>query len=306
MRKMSGKLPILVRLFLDDSRLAERWKDALFGDSFRVVDFGARENPAGETERPAKPHIVVVSAPDDRFRVAAAGRRSSSDEAAVVIIVDEVAETATAVERARTVRLRHDASKAEIVQICQLLGEIVQLRQRIRRQRRQGRRLARLAETDPLTGLPNRRSWERELRRRARRRNEQGPDCLALFDLDEFKQVNDAHGLARGDQVLIAASTALRQGVRAGDFVARLGGDEFGVLLAGLQKDAALAVVDRLRGRIHAGTAAAAAPITASAGYVPFVTHKDVAPDSLILAADQALRLAKRQGRDCAVAGNES
>src|SRR5687767_9429642 len=88
------------------------------------------------------------------------------------------------------------------------------------------------ADTDALLDIPNRRGFERELRRSlAYVRRYSASAALIYLDLDQFKPVNDRHGHAAGDRVLQAVAVALRRSVRESDVVARLGGDEFGVLL---------------------------------------------------------------------------
>lgn len=88
------------------------------------------------------------------------------------------------------------------------------------------------AGTDALTGLANRRAFDRELERRLRTSYHQV--ILAVFDVDDFKGVNDSAGHAHGDEVLKAIGAALTQSMRPGDLVARLGGDEFAVIAGGL------------------------------------------------------------------------
>lgn len=88
------------------------------------------------------------------------------------------------------------------------------------------------ASTDGLTGLANRRSFDRELAHRLR--SSQQRVVLALFDVDDFKGVNDTRGHAEGDRLLIAIARVLEGSMRPGDLVARLGGDEFAVIVAGL------------------------------------------------------------------------
>ena len=91
--------------------------------------------------------------------------------------------------------------------------------------------LAARAETDPLTDLPNRRGFERELKRSLAYVKRYGPSAALLYlDLDGFKSVNDRHGHAAGDAVLKAVAMVLNRHVRASDVVARLGGDEFVLL----------------------------------------------------------------------------
>jgi diguanylate cyclase (GGDEF)-like protein len=88
------------------------------------------------------------------------------------------------------------------------------------------------AERDPLTGLLNRRGFERELARVGSYvRRYGGGAALIYLDLDGFKPVNDRYGHAAGDAVLVAVAAALVTAVRASDAVARIGGDEFAVLL---------------------------------------------------------------------------
>ena len=111
-----------------------------------------------------------------------------------------------------------------------------------------------LAGTDPLTGLANRRQFdslsEAALRRGAGRRP--GLAVLAL-DLDQFKQVNDSHGHAAGDAVLVAVAGWLTAAIRDGDILGRLGGEEFGIVLTRVDQDTALATAERIRAAVEAG-----------------------------------------------------
>jgi diguanylate cyclase (GGDEF)-like protein len=88
------------------------------------------------------------------------------------------------------------------------------------------------AATDKLTGVANRRAFDREMAHRLR--SSQQRVVLALFDVDDFKSVNDTHGHAEGDRVLTSIAEMLTTSMRPGDLVARLGGDEFAVIVAGL------------------------------------------------------------------------
>lgn len=92
--------------------------------------------------------------------------------------------------------------------------------------------LAELAHFDALTGLPNRRAFDSVLEDQWTLTSRDGIDSyVVVADLDGFKQLNDLHGHATGDEALRQVGTALRRSVRATDFVARIGGDEFGILL---------------------------------------------------------------------------
>ncbi|HEX5983382.1 MAG TPA: sensor domain-containing diguanylate cyclase, partial [Solirubrobacterales bacterium] len=103
---------------------------------------------------------------------------------------------------------------------------------------------AALAETDPLTGLPNRRAWDEVLAsalgsgiRRL---------CVAVIDIDHFKECNDSEGHQAGDKLLQDAASAWRQALRSGDIVARCGGDEFAVLMPECDAAKAQRICERL------------------------------------------------------------
>jgi diguanylate cyclase (GGDEF)-like protein len=153
--------------------------------------------------------------------------------------------------------------------------------------------LARQAETDPLTGVANRRGLARSLERdlaAARRTGRQL--AVAVVDLDHFKAFNDTHGHPTGDLLLRNSVRAWRGHLRAGDLLARYGGEEFVVVLpeAG---DAASAVraIERVR--------LATPGVSASAGVAIWDGREPAA--HLIRRADGALYEAKRSGRDCTV-----
>ena len=94
--------------------------------------------------------------------------------------------------------------------------------------------LERQALHDPLTGLPNRAFFNRELNRLVdKARSESGELVVMLLDLDRFKEVNDNFGHAVGDMLLVEIARRLEKSIRRGDMVARLGGDEFAVLMYG-------------------------------------------------------------------------
>jgi len=127
--------------------------------------------------------------------------------------------------------------------------------------------------------------------------------CVAVLDLDHFKQVNDAHGHAVGDEVLRAAGRAIRESLRQDDFVARLGGDEFGLLLWVPDEPTAASVVDRIRAALPLRLVQATTrAVTASAGY-HLVTSAEspeatFPADTVYGLADAAMHEAKRLGRD--------
>lgn len=105
-----------------------------------------------------------------------------------------------------------------------------------------------LACTDQLTGLANRRLFDEMAQREIMRANRYDhPFTLAFADIDNFKAVNDKFGHAAGDELLKAVGDVVRRNLRSSDTVARLGGDEFGILLPETGKDAAQAVVKKVR-----------------------------------------------------------
>src|SRR5690606_35235203 len=111
------------------------------------------------------------------------------------------------------------------------------------------RRVDRLAEhavTDPVTGVANRRAFDRALPEEIRRATETSPMCLALVDVDRFKEINDTWGHGVGDQVLAVIAARIEGELRERDLVARIGGDEFGVILVDTPLDAASEVLERM------------------------------------------------------------
>ena len=102
-----------------------------------------------------------------------------------------------------------DFSDRELLLACRLVGEIVALRRRSHDVERNSHELARLAAADPLTGLANRRAWDAEAPDRLGRALSAGQAvCLAIFDVDRFKEVNYVHGYSVGDAVLAAIGTS--------------------------------------------------------------------------------------------------
>ncbi|MCZ4493550.1 MAG: hypothetical protein JWP53_2481 [Conexibacter sp.] len=156
-------------------------------------------------------------------------------------------------------------------------------------------RLDELTRTDELTGLPNRRAWDELLSHELTAARRTGkPLAVAMLDLDFFKHYNDENGHLAGDHLLRRAAHAWSHDLRATDVLARWGGEEFALLLPGCDGPHAARLVERLRGTLPDG-------VTFSAGVS--CTDGSTAPRTLVDAADQALYLAKANGRDRVVVG---
>lgn len=158
------------------------------------------------------------------------------------------------------------------------------------------------AFTDHLTGLANRRRFERQLEREVGRVERFGhPFTLLMVDIDNFKNLNDSFGHDIGDDAIRRLSKVLREGTRGIDLAARIGGEEFAVLLVETSKDGGLEVAERLRTAIKSLEIPQAGRITASFG-VAECPHDAQTAAEILKAVDVALYEAKRNGRDQVVA----
>jgi diguanylate cyclase (GGDEF)-like protein len=163
--------------------------------------------------------------------------------------------------------------------------------------------LAELSLTDELTRLPNRRGFNRELQRAFDLANRDLHPCLAVIDIDHFKEMNDSGGHEVGDRVLQALAETLRQQTRKVDFAARLGGDEFAVIFSRAQVADMVARLGRVsdafveRQKQDPGIARHGLS-TLSVGLTCFDPQRDETPDDVLRRADRALYQAKANGRN--------
>jgi diguanylate cyclase (GGDEF)-like protein len=286
---MSELKPPTVLILTRHPKLAERLSSVLAGATDRVWH-PADTLPEGEI---IDVMVTDLATADDARRLTA--RFRGADAAARLFSYAAILGFGT-IDWA-DVTLDASAPDESIRLACTLLGEIGRLRAEHEVVTRLGRRHRELAYTDPLTGLANRRAWDEAILA-MHTAPVAGPYgwCLAIVDLDHFKGVNEAHGLAVGDRVLQQVATRLSAALRERDLVARLGGDEFGVLLECVTPDEAAAILGRLR---QAVAARAALPVTtdvtASIGYI-VVTDSAAGSDKLFTAAERALRAAKCAG----------
>lgn len=163
------------------------------------------------------------------------------------------------------------------------------------------------AFTDHLTGLANRRRFERQLAREIERTARYGhPFCLLLLDIDDFKKVNDTFGHEVGDDAIRHLAKTLLEGIRGVDLAARIGGDEFALVLTEADAARGFEVADRLRRTIKATEIPTARPvttrITASFGIAESLSGAQTLSE-LLACADAALYEAKHQGRDRVIQG---
>ncbi len=164
--------------------------------------------------------------------------------------------------------------------------------------------LVELSSRDALTGLANRRAFELALEREVDRVARSGePALLLALDIDHFKNVNDRHGHAAGDQVIRAVAAALTDSVRPMDLVARVGGEEFAIILPNCASTFGQTVAERVRRRVErmpilvsASGLEVAVTVSIGGGFAPQWVRST--PALWKERADQQLYLAKQQGRN--------
>jgi len=243
------------------------------GDSATVVPCEHVPRPA-----PAGSLCVPLAAQGELLGVLYLGRQAGADPTAMV---DE----------------RRQLAQTVAEQLGLAMGNL-KLREMLRNQ----------SIRDPLTGLFNRRYMEETLERELRRaERSQRPLCVAMLDLDHFKEFNDTFGHEAGDMMLSELGRLLRTTVRIGDVACRYGGEEFFLIMPELPAQSAEHRFDAIRQAVkrlfitHRGRSIPA--VTVSAGIATFPEH-GTAADELIRIADAALYRAKAEGRDRLVIGS--
>jgi diguanylate cyclase (GGDEF)-like protein len=167
------------------------------------------------------------------------------------------------------------------------------------------RRQREIANTDPLTGVGNRRSFDAAMQRelaartgegRGRRASDRTPLALLILDLDDFKGVNDRHGHPAGDAVLREAATRTQAVLRSGDSLARIGGDEFAVIAPGANENGARGLAATIRVALAADARESGLPApVVSVGWAVYPEDGEDY-ETLLRAADARMLRIKREG----------
>jgi diguanylate cyclase len=166
--------------------------------------------------------------------------------------------------------------------------------------RRQVAKTHQQALSDALTGLPNRRAYdERVAQEWARWKRFSEPLALLVWDVDDFKKINDTFGHKAGDNALVVISKLLRERLRETDFIARYGGEELVVLLTGARQADAERIAEAMRVAVeNSGLHARQEPVrvTVSGGLAMF--REGDTPEAVFERADKAMYQAKQQGKN--------
>lgn len=151
---------------------------------------------------------------------------------------------------------------------------------------------------DPVTRGPNRRAYELRIDEEHQRARRHGwPYALLVIDIDRFKEVNDGHGHAKGDDVLSMAFRLMRRAIRPSDFLGRLGGDEFVAILPHADHHGAQIIAERMRRAIYNASWGTSVPVTVSIGIGDWNGEK-MSVSEVLERADEALYDSKVAGRN--------
>ena len=261
--------------------------------------------PSEEQESAIRALISQLEDSLDRFAQTAHKARTSTANcnAALAQQVDRAAQTPESLNLADVLGLAHtilDQSRRLEADIRSSEQETRNLRERLARAQRD-------AEIDHLTGLPNRRAFEAVFDRHYREAQAAIDHlCVAFCDIDHFKQVNDNHGHETGDRIIQAVAETLDKLINKKCHVARHGGEEFVLIFRGLTKAEARAKLDALRENfserrfVNRKTDDPIGRVTFSGGVADVFAY--ASPRDALRAADEALYLAKEQGRNAVMA----
>jgi diguanylate cyclase (GGDEF)-like protein len=157
--------------------------------------------------------------------------------------------------------------------------------------------MSNLAMTDTLTQVDNRRQLEKHLNEEVKRADRHRlPLAVIMFDIDNFKRINDRFGHNTGDEVLVKTAQIIKDSLRSSDHFGRWGGDEFLCVATNTNEDTANQLAERLRNELEQAKICEGIPCTGSFGVTRF-TRGDT-PDGLVRRADMGLFRAKNNGRN--------
>ena len=181
--------------------------------------------------------------------------------------------------------------------IIAVLYFLTSMKDDLRRTELTAERMKRLAETDPLTGVLNRRGMELAVERQMQRAEHHGaPLSLIVFDLDDFKSLNDAYGHDAGDKALVSVAGLVEPHLRSGDSFARWGGEEFAILAPDTPLESAHRFADRLRSILEEHDSPAGWELSASFGVSAY--RPADSGTAFAKRADVALYRAKELGKN--------
>ena len=301
---LSGANPELAQAFaareIAGQPIDQRWLDTL-----------ARLDPEGHA-RIAELETLMDKLEYSLMRFSQTARTAQSEASdhrgALGANIEAMADIAIAPAAAEGLAQVLDLSRAMLARIEQVEAAMARGQEETERLRENLAKARMEADVDHLTGLPNRRAFERRLVSAALEARAKGePLSLGFCDVDRFKLVNDTHGHAAGDRVLCAVAATLNE--HAGDecFVARQGGEEFVLLFYGLDKHAAQAKLDAIRRAqaarqlINRETGRPFGRVTFSGGIAEVTEDSDMR--SALGRADAALYRAKEAGRNQVMIG---
>jgi diguanylate cyclase len=193
-------------------------------------------------------------------------------------------------------RVAQEESEKMHARITELESETGKLQQKIQEEKR-------VALLDPLTQVANRLGWDQRIQDEVQRwRQYPQPTCIATWDIDHFKRINDTYGHTAGDKVLKIVAQSLAKHLRSSDFVARYGGEEFVMILPGTLLDKGTDLANKMReavARIGFHFSGNPLTITISCGITQLRDGDEAG--SAFERADKALYRAKQGGRNCVV-----
>jgi diguanylate cyclase (GGDEF)-like protein len=288
----------------DDPDVRTFVRAVLESDGHRVVEAASGQDAIQRLRirRPALVLLDVMMPAMDGFAAVHAIKREPGPFVPVILLtaLDDPASRAKGINAGADEILAKPVHPFELRLRCRAMLRIHQLTEELHAA---NRRLRALARTDELTEVRNRRGLRSALTREFRRAERYGGALTVLaFDVDRFKNVNDDHGHAVGDQVLHAVATALKHGIREVDIVGRIGGEEFVVLAPETPARDGVAVAERLRRAVEEKLVTTPhgheVRVTVSCGVATLSDVHARSPEELLGFADAALYAAKANGRN--------